>query len=205
MVLLFWCRLTQVVLEKRPLNKCSSSMALYTVIFHLMWWLPIYSSGVVLTVYCSLVVSRQWHQYTLKWWTCSTWSASRAALHTASLVTTSTALGVPLFSFFSRICVCLYVGVTWQIQLNDLCSALMPAVATITFTTCLCLFFIVVFLYPPSEWSETGGYYVFTFVCLCAQRKRGSWPRTSFSPSVVPHKALKTRLVVTSLVFSIKM
>ena len=24
MVLLFWCRLTQVVLEKRPLNECSS-------------------------------------------------------------------------------------------------------------------------------------------------------------------------------------
>jgi len=25
MVLLFWCRLTQIVLEKRPLNECSSS------------------------------------------------------------------------------------------------------------------------------------------------------------------------------------
>jgi len=25
MVLLFWCRLTRVVLEKRPLNECSSS------------------------------------------------------------------------------------------------------------------------------------------------------------------------------------
>jgi len=22
-------------------------------------------------------------------------------------------------------------------------------------------------LYPPSEWTETGGYTVFTFVCLC--------------------------------------
>jgi len=23
------------------------------------------------------------------------------------------------------------------------------------------------FLYPPSEWSETDGYTIFTFVCLC--------------------------------------
>jgi len=38
-------------------------------------------------------------------------------------------------------------------------------------------------LYLPSERSETGGYYVFTFVCLCTQRKRGSWPWASFSPS----------------------
>jgi len=32
MVLLFWCRLTRVVLEKRPLNECSVVVVLDTTI-----------------------------------------------------------------------------------------------------------------------------------------------------------------------------
>jgi len=34
-VLLFWCQLTQVVLEKRPLNECSLVVVMHKILFQL--------------------------------------------------------------------------------------------------------------------------------------------------------------------------
>jgi len=50
MVLLSWCRLTQVVLEKRPLNKCSSSSTSISLVFSCTVISSLHVRGVYYTV-----------------------------------------------------------------------------------------------------------------------------------------------------------